>query len=149
MKKEIAAFIAGLIAATSVSVYAASVTATENTFKVTVNGTEANISGYNIGGSTYFKLRDVADAVGGLTVGFENNTITIVTNMPGAAGTGERPTGEMRVGTALSAEEMKSRLEQEVSAGKMTQAQADEILSQLESGTMLRGNPPQGAAPQN
>ena len=34
----------------------------------------------NINDSTYFKLRDVADAVGGFTVGFTNNTITISTS---------------------------------------------------------------------
>lgn len=151
MKKTVAGFVAGVVAASAVSVFAASISATENTFKVTVNGNEANIAGYNINGSSYFKLRDVADAVGGFSVGFENNTITITTNAPAEPGErgGERPEGEIGEGGQPSAEDMKTRLEQEVADGKITQEQADEMLSRMESGDMRPGNPPQSEASQN
>ena len=50
-----------------------------NSFPVKVNGQTVQIDGYNINDSTYFKLRDVANAAGGFDVGFSNNTITIAT----------------------------------------------------------------------
>lgn len=50
-----------------------------NSFPVKVNGQTVQIDGYNINDSTYFKLRDVANAVGGFDVGFNDNTITIAT----------------------------------------------------------------------
>lgn len=54
--------------------------ATKNTFPVQLNGNEVNIDGYNIDGYTYFKLRDVADAVGDFNVDFQNNTIRLSKN---------------------------------------------------------------------
>ena len=33
------------------------------------------MEGYNINGSTYFKLRDIANTIGGFNVDFQNNTI--------------------------------------------------------------------------
>ncbi|MCI8521394.1 MAG: hypothetical protein HFE50_07865 [Clostridia bacterium] len=50
-----------------------------NSFPVKVNGQTVQVEGYNINDSTYFKLRDVADAVGGFEVGFKDNTIIINT----------------------------------------------------------------------
>ena len=35
------------------------------------------MEGYNINGYTYFKLRDIADTVGGFSVDFANNTIQL------------------------------------------------------------------------
>ncbi|NDO19927.1 hypothetical protein FMM68_09695 [Lachnospiraceae bacterium MD329] len=50
-----------------------------NSFPVKVNGQTVQVEGYNINDSTYFKLRDVADAVGGFEVGFKDNTIIVST----------------------------------------------------------------------
>lgn len=84
MKKRlqglITGVIAGIIIAVSVGVLAAQYTATDNSFPVIYNGNQVSLQGYNIDGSTYFKLRDIADVVGGFDVGFENNTITLTDN---------------------------------------------------------------------
>lgn len=59
-----------------------------NSFPVKVNGQTVQVEGYNINDSTYFKLRDVADAVGGFEVGFEDNAIIVNTpNKPAPAPT--------------------------------------------------------------
>lgn len=50
-----------------------------NSFPVKVNGQTVQVEGYNINDSTYFKLRDVAAAVGGFEVGFEDNAIIVNT----------------------------------------------------------------------
>lgn len=52
----------------TVGAFASYYTATENTFPVQLNGENVSIDGYNIDGSTYFKLRDVANVVGGFDV---------------------------------------------------------------------------------
>ena len=49
-----------------------------NPFKITVNGEPKNIEGYNINGSSYFKLRDIGDEVG-FSVDFKEDTIMITT----------------------------------------------------------------------
>ncbi len=51
--------------------------ATENTFPIKLNNNNVNLNGYNVDGSTYFKLRDIADVVGGFNVDFKNNTIRL------------------------------------------------------------------------
>lgn len=79
MKKFILGFIAGGAICATVTVFAVEYAVTANPFPVKVNGTETTIEGYNINDNTYFKLRDVADAVGGFEVGFSDNTITIDT----------------------------------------------------------------------
>lgn len=76
-------FILGLILGgfifTSISTFADEIyNVIINPFKVTVNGTEKNIEGYNINGSTYFKLRDIGKYVG-FNVDFENEVIQIET----------------------------------------------------------------------
>lgn len=79
MKKitsNIACFISGVIVASTVGAIAATYTATENTFPIKVNGQDAQMEGYNIEGSTYFKLRDIGDKMG-FDVGFEDNTIYV------------------------------------------------------------------------
>lgn len=68
----------GAIATVSITALAEYLTV-PNPFPIKVNGTETAIEGYNINDNTYFKLRDVADAVGGFEVGFSDNTITIDT----------------------------------------------------------------------
>lgn len=82
MKKitsNIACFISGIIIASTVGAIAANYTATENTFPIKVNGQNAQMEGYNINGSTYFKLRDIGDKMG-FSVDFKNNTILIGEN---------------------------------------------------------------------
>lgn len=79
MKKitsNIAYFLSGVIIASTVGAIAATYTATENTYPIKVNGQSAQMEGYNIDGSTYFKLRDIGDKMG-FDVGFENNTIYV------------------------------------------------------------------------
>lgn len=84
MKKSLQGFITGIILGVvitgSISVFAAFYTAADNPFPITYNGNSVSLEGYNIEGSTYFKLRDIADVVGGFNVGFENNTITLTSH---------------------------------------------------------------------
>ena len=79
MKKFILGFITGGIICAAVTGFAVEYAVTSNPYPVKVNGSETAIEGYNINDNTYFKLRDVADAVGGFDVGFSDNTITIDT----------------------------------------------------------------------
>ena len=79
MKKFILGFITGGIICATATGFAVEYAVTANPFPVAVNGTETAIEGYNINDNTYFKLRDVADAIGGFNVGFSNDTITIDT----------------------------------------------------------------------
>lgn len=72
--------IAGIIITCSAGVLAVQYAATDNTFPITYNGNQVSLQGYNIDGSTYFKLRDIADVVGGFNVGFENNMIKLTGN---------------------------------------------------------------------
>ena len=60
MKKYIAGIATGVILSFTVAL-AVNYTATENTFPIQLNGENVNVEGYNIDGSTYFKLRDIAD----------------------------------------------------------------------------------------
>ena len=80
MKKFILGFITGGIICATATGFAVEYAVTANPFPVAVNGTKTAIEGYNINDNTYFKLRDVADAVGGFNVGFSDNTITIDTD---------------------------------------------------------------------
>lgn len=81
MKKFIAGFLSGAIIFSVVGVFAVN-SIYDNPYKITVNGTEKYIQGYNIDDYSYFKLRDIADAVGGFSVGFDeqNQTIVLSTN---------------------------------------------------------------------
>lgn len=78
MKKNfITGFITGGIICAAVTGFAVEYAVTANPYPVKVNGVETAIEGYNINDSTYFKLRDVADAVGDFEVGFEDNAIIV------------------------------------------------------------------------
>ena len=78
MKKQfITGFVAGAVAFGTIGALAAGLMANPNPFPVQLNGKDVSIEGYNIEGSTYFKLRDVADAVGGFTVDFKDNIIKL------------------------------------------------------------------------
>lgn len=80
MKKNfITGFITGGIICAAVTGFAVEYAVTTNPYPVKVNGVETSIQGYNINDETYFKLRDVADAVGGFEVGFEDNAIIVNT----------------------------------------------------------------------
>ena len=69
--------IGGMVFGTA-GAFAGQYVATENPFPVQLNGSNVSIEGYNIEGSTYFKLRDIADIISGFDVGFDNNTIQLV-----------------------------------------------------------------------
>lgn len=90
MKKFILGFITGGIICATVTGLAVEYAVTANPFPVKVNGVETAIEGYNINDSTYFKLRDIADAVGGFNVDFKDNTIVLETQA--AAETAPTPT---------------------------------------------------------
>ena len=79
MKRFTLGFIIGGVICSAITGFAVEYAVTANPFPIRVDGVEKSIEGYNINDSTYFKLRDIADAVGGFTVGFVNNTITIST----------------------------------------------------------------------
>ncbi len=79
MKRFTLGFIIGGVICSALTGFAVEYAVTANPFPIRVDGAAKSIEGYNINDSTYFKLRDVADAVGGFTVGFVNNTITIST----------------------------------------------------------------------
>lgn len=79
MKRFVLGFIIGGVICSALTGFAVEYAVTANPYPVKVNGVETPIEGYNINDNTYFKLRDVADAVGSFTVGFADNTITIDT----------------------------------------------------------------------
>ena len=79
MKRFTLGFIIGGVICSALTGFAVEYAVTANPFPIKVDGVSKSIEGYNINDSTYFKLRDIADAVGGFTVGFANNTITIST----------------------------------------------------------------------
>lgn len=76
MKKFICGLIIGVIISSLVGVCAVN-SIYENPYKIFVNGEEKQIQGYNIDDYSYFKLRDIADAVGGFDVDFNNDTIQL------------------------------------------------------------------------
>lgn len=63
MKKYISGLLAGIIIATSLTAFAAAqLKVIPNPYPVFVDGTKANVQGYNINGSTYLKLSDLKSA---------------------------------------------------------------------------------------
>lgn len=77
-KQLIIGIIIGSIATLSISALA-NFEAIPNAFPIKLNGNEVSLEGYNINGSTYFKLRDIGDKVG-FGVDFADNTININVN---------------------------------------------------------------------
>lgn len=73
----IAGFLSGAVIFGAVGALAAGLVANPNPFPVQLNGNDVDIEGYNIEGSTYFKLRDIADVVGDFGVDFNNDTIQL------------------------------------------------------------------------
>lgn len=83
MKRNLPSFAAGLICGAllfgGTAAYAAGVIATpfsEMKQRVTLNGQEVTLTGYNIGGNNYFKLRDVGQKVG-FNVSWNGDTRTV------------------------------------------------------------------------
>lgn len=76
-KRNIVYFMIGILLLKTIGVSANQYVAAENTYPIQLNGEDVSIEGYNIDGSTYFKLRDISDAAGGFDVGFSNNIIQI------------------------------------------------------------------------
>ena len=80
MKKNfISGVIVGGLVFGAVGAFAGQYVATDNYFPVKLNGEQIPLIGYNVEGSTYFKLRDIAEKVGGFTVDFQDNTILLTT----------------------------------------------------------------------
>ena len=83
-------FIAGLLLGAMLfggtTAFAAGVIATsfsELDQRVTLNGKEITLTGYNINGNNYFKLRDIGEAVGfGVTWEGDTRTVAITTEVP-------------------------------------------------------------------
>lgn len=82
-------YVAGLVSGVLISsavVIGAQYNIYENPYKIFVDGKERQIQGYNIDDYSYFKLRDIADAVGGFEVDFKDNTIVLKTDKNAAVG---------------------------------------------------------------
>lgn len=80
MKKNfITGFVSGAVVFSMAGALATGFVANPNTFPITINGKSTNIEGYNVNDYTYFKLRDVADTVGGFDVDFKDDTIVLTT----------------------------------------------------------------------
>lgn len=78
MKKQfMIGYVAGAVTFGAIGALAAGIIANPNPFPIQLNGSEVSIEGYNIDGSTYFKLRDIANIVGGFEVDFNNDTIQL------------------------------------------------------------------------
>lgn len=77
MKKFFAGLIIGLLLSGGVVFAADALNVKPNPFPVLIDGAKANVTGYNINGSTYLKLRDFEKA--GLGVDFHNNQILVAT----------------------------------------------------------------------
>ncbi len=84
MKKNfITGFISGAVAFTMVGAFAANMVTTPNTYPVKLDGKDVSIEGYNVDDYTYFKLRDISDAVGGFDVDFNDDTIVLTSQEKG------------------------------------------------------------------
>lgn len=79
MKKFIGGIITGVALSCTVA-FAVNYTAEPNTFPIKYKGNDVQMEGYNINGSTYFKLRDIGDRVG-FNVDFQNDIILIDTEL--------------------------------------------------------------------
>lgn len=96
MKKVIVSFLCGVLTAGAVGVIAAEYNIYPNPYKVTVNGREVAVEGYNINDKSYFQLRDIG-TVAGFTVDFDaaNETVQITSDMAPAPSTPDpAPSGD-------------------------------------------------------
>ena len=98
MKKFVAGFLSGALLFGIGGAFAVN-SIYDNPYKIFVNGEEKQIQGYNVDDYSYFKLRDIADAVGGFAVDFKDDTIQLYKDgyVPKeAAGPGLELTAEMQ-----------------------------------------------------
>lgn len=130
MKKEILFFALGIASALGITALAASMEVNPNPFPITVDGAPVEIEGYNLNGSTYFKLRDIGDKLG-FFVDFQDDTIVILKSAPDIPGITPQPTQGAGVDAAAALSELRDRLSRKVAAGEMTQAEADAVLEQF------------------
>ncbi len=81
MKKTfITGFVSGAVVFGMAGALAANMVTSPNSFPIRLNGEEVNIEGYNVDDYTYFKLRDIADVVGGFDVDFQDDTIVLTSD---------------------------------------------------------------------
>lgn len=76
-KRFITGFVSGAVVFGMLGAMAATYVANDNPFPIKLDGKDVSIEGYNIDDYTYFKLRDIADAVGGFEVDFKDDTIVL------------------------------------------------------------------------
>ena len=76
-KRFITGFVSGAVVFGMLGAMAATYVANDNPFPIKLDGKDVSIEGYNIDDYTYFKLRDIADAVGGFEVDFNDDTIVL------------------------------------------------------------------------
>lgn len=78
MKKQfILGFLTGVILCGAATVFAMEFAIEPNIYPIQVNGQNVTIEGYNINDYSYFKLRDIAAAIGNFDVDFVENTIQL------------------------------------------------------------------------
>jgi surface antigen len=89
----IAGFALGALAFGGIGAFAASVIATPAASKVFADGAEVQVEAYNIDGSNYFKLRDIAK-IADIAVDYDggSNTVTIDTTRPYSDEVQSKPT---------------------------------------------------------
>lgn len=84
MKKNfITGFVSGAVLFSVAGVLAANMVTTPNAYPVKLDGKDIDIEGYNVDDYTYFKLRDISDAVGGFDVDFKDDTILLTSKEKG------------------------------------------------------------------
>lgn len=83
MKKFVSGLLIGILIALSVTTFAAvELKIAPNPYDVIINGSKADVDGYNISGSTYLKLTDFKQA--GLEVSFNKDSKEIEITTPSA-----------------------------------------------------------------
>lgn len=78
-KNFVTGFAAGAVAFTVIGAAAANIITEPNVYPVYLDGKNVSIEGYNIDDYSYFKLRDIAEIVGGFDVDFQDDSILLST----------------------------------------------------------------------
>lgn len=106
MKKFISGFICGAIIFSMAGAFAVN-SIYDNPYPIIVNGEEKRIQGYNIDDYSYFKLRDIASALGNFSVAFDDETIVLKSGdvpapeVPAPGGISEMFPGETTEGISV------------------------------------------------
>lgn len=82
-KNFITGFVSGAVLFSVAGVLSANMVTTPNAYPVKLDGKDIDIEGYNVDDYTYFKLRDISDAVGGFDVDFKDDTILLTSKENG------------------------------------------------------------------